>query len=156
MKIHQLDITTTYLNGKLEEEIFMEPSDFIIKALETLIERERRNTEIRNKAIAMLKEFKTGDKVCLLKRSLYGFRQAGRNWHTKLSEVLKKLGATPSDADTCTYRIGRGMNATFIAVYVDDMILVSRNMDSINKLKKNLALEFNIRDLGEIKHCLAI
>ena len=156
MKIHQLDITTAYLNGVLQEEIYMEPPNFIIEALEVLIEKENRNSEMRERAKAALKELEAGDKVCLLKKSLYGLRQAGRNWHATLDKSLRKLGAAPTNADPCVYQLRKEEDIILIAIYVDDIIIASRSVSGIEKLKASLAQEFDVKDLGEINYCLGI
>lgn len=104
MTIRQLDVTTAYLNGVIEEEIFMETPRYLKEALETIIQTERTRNETRIKAEQMLEELKNGDKACLLKRSLYGLCQAGRSWYQRLDEVLRKFGAIPSNADPCVYR----------------------------------------------------
>ena len=46
--------------------------------------------------------------MCLLRKSLYGLRRAGRNWHLKLNSVLRKLGATPTKSDPCLFQIDSG------------------------------------------------
>ena len=77
-EIHQMDVVTAYLNGELEHEIYMaQPEGFV-------------NNE--NKGL-----------VCLLKKSLYGLKQAGRSWNHKIHEVLVKLGFRRLEADYCVY-----------------------------------------------------
>lgn len=108
------------------------------------------------KARNMLSDLKTGNKVCLLKKSLYGLRQAGRSWYTRISEVLKNFGAKASNADHCVYYIGQGEDALIIAIYVDDISTISRNKTKIEKFKEALSKEFEIKDLGEPTCCLGI
>jgi len=156
MSIHQLDITTAYLNGSIEESIYMEPPNYIIESLEVLISKENKRSELYRKAKAMLRELDNGDKVCLLKKSLYGLKQAGRNWYNTLNKVLKKYGAIPLNADPCVYHIGKGEDLTLIAVYVDDLIIASKDVNKIEQLKINISQNFEIKDLGDIKHCLGI
>lgn len=91
MKIHHLDVTTAYLNGVLEEQIFMEIPKFSELVLKEIVATERKG-KILQDASNMLRELKKGDKVCLLKRALYGLCQAGRRWHVKLSQALKDYG----------------------------------------------------------------
>lgn len=69
----------------------------------------------------MLGELQLGEKVCLLKKSLYGLRQAGKCWYNRLDKALRKYGAISCKADPCVYRIGEGERLLIIAVYVDDM-----------------------------------
>jgi len=104
MTVHHFDVTTTFLNGKLEEEIFMEVPEYAVEALQEIVRRSPAEDVISNKAAAMLNELNQGDKVCLLKRALYGLRQAGRCWYTRIDDELLKFGARRSSTDTCVYR----------------------------------------------------
>ena len=136
MSIRQFDVTTAYLNGVIEEEVFME-------------------TPIGIRAKRMQIDLESGDKICLLKKSLYGLRQARRSWHVKLDGVLKKFGATPSNADPCVYCLGQEEEILIIAIYVDDILVASQNLKKIAKFKEEILKEFDIRDLGEPKYCLS-
>ena len=80
--IRQFDIASAYLNGDLEEEITMKAPKFFEEFLKNVIDLER-NSKIENKAKKMLHDFKKGNEVCLLKKSIYGLRQAGRTWSKK-------------------------------------------------------------------------
>jgi hypothetical protein len=80
----------------------------------------------------MLQEFRKGDKVCLLKKSLYG------------------------PMDPCLFRIGSGEGVTLIAVYVDDILVASRDLKRISEIRRMLADQFEIKDLGDVKHCLGV
>jgi Reverse transcriptase (RNA-dependent DNA polymerase)./Integrase core domain. len=156
MKIKQLDVTTAYLNGVIKEKILMETPRYLTEALETIVRTEKNYSEIRIKAEKMLQELKIGDKVCLLKKSLYGLRQAGRSWHEKLDEMLRNFGAISTNADPCVYYTGQGEDILLIAVYVDDILVASRIPGKAAKLKEYLSLELEIKDLGEPKYCLGI
>lgn len=156
MKIHHLDVTTAYLNSTIEETLYLEPPKYIIKALECLVEMETADKDIQRKAIQMLKNFSTGNRVLLLKKSLYGLKQSGRNWYNTLKETLSQLGAVPCNGDPCIYRIGKGNNATLIATYVDDILLLSKDTAQMNFIKEKLSKYFLLKDMGEVKYCLGI
>jgi hypothetical protein len=137
--VHQLDFVTAYLNGDIDEEIYMELPEGINEIGEEVV-------------------FK--NKVCLLKKALYGLKQSGRQWYKKLDENLQKLNLRPLSTDKCIYmrktRRGNEENMVLIAVYVDDIIIASNSMEEINNLKENLAKIFQMKDMGQIKYCLGI
>lgn len=81
MKIEQIDITTVCLNGNLEEEIFMEVSEYLKDILENIARARHEDTPVRKAARKMLENLKESDVVCLVKKALYELRQAGRPWH---------------------------------------------------------------------------
>lgn len=81
----------------------MEVPEQLEETLEKLISIENNKSNIRSKAVEMLKELRTGDKVCRLQKALYGLKQAGREWYTRFDMELKKFGAVASNADPCVY-----------------------------------------------------
>lgn len=83
MHIHQFDVIAAYLNGTLDEEIFMEIPELTKETLEFIICTKRKTSQIKKKAQTMLEDLKQGNKVCRLKKALYGLRQAGRQWNKR-------------------------------------------------------------------------
>lgn len=156
MTIKQFDVATAYLNGELRERIFMEPPTQLKSILRAITEEETEDVDFRLKAAKMLSELEEGDKVCLLKKSLYGLRQAGRQWHSRLNEALTKNGFTATNGDPCLYRKDQGEDITLIAVYVDDLIVASRSQKCISDISKKLGDCFEIRDIGPIDYCLGV
>lgn len=156
MKVNQFDVTTAYLNGVLEEKIYMELPKLTEETLEEISHTESRNSEIGKKARKMLRDLEEGDKVCLLHKALYGLRQAGRRWHAALSEQLENSGLTQSTADPCTFFSGQGEDILIVTVYVDDMLVASRNEAKIIGVLNHLSKKFEVKNLGEIKYCLGI
>lgn len=155
MNIHQLDVTTAFLNGYLEEDILVNPPKELIELLQILANSDKDDV-IRKKANQMLHELNTGNKVCKLRKALYGLRQAGRSWYQRLDKVLKECGANATNADPCLYRLGRGENVVLIAVYVDDILIASRNQKEIDRISYYLSQQFTIKNLGEVNRCLGI
>lgn len=130
MKVHHLDAKTAFLNGSLEEVIYMnQPPGF---------------------------NFEDQRKVCLLKKSIYGLKQAARTWYEKVNEALIDGGFTQGKADPCLYTKKIGNDWCYVLIYVDDVLVVCRTRDQVEAIRKLLASKFEIMDLGEIKHYLGI
>lgn len=155
MEMHQVDVTTAYLNGILEEEIYMEVPDFLEELLPELV-RESKNMPHRAIAETMLNDLRSGDKVCALNKALYGLKQAGRQWHKKLCKDLQDIGLKPLTGDVSVYTARRGEKLMFVAAYVDDLIIASSDIEWISEIKRKLKERFDLRDLGRISHCLGL
>lgn len=121
--LYQLDVKNVFLNGDLEEEVYMS----IPPGLE-------------NKSNNML--------VCKLKKSLYGLKQSPRAWFDEFTRTVKANGYQQCQADHTLFvkRKTGGKMAIFI-VYVDDIILTVDDSEEILNLKKLLATKFEIKDL---------
>lgn len=154
LSLQQLDISTAYLNGEIQETLYMEPPKQL--TLEYIIRDEPKKSEIRKKADSMFKELQNGNKVCLLKKPLYKLRQAGRSWYQKLDSVLRTCGALPTSFDTCLYTLNEDNNLTMILIYVDDILIATGSNKSAARIKSNLSDHFDIKDMGEVKQCLGI
>ena len=102
MLIHHMDLVTAFVNGQLEEKIYMEqPDGYIESGKENL--------------------------VCKLNKSLYGFKQSPRCWNTVFRKYMETIHFKPSTANPCVYVRG-GEDMTIVAVYVDDLLLLPRDL----------------------------
>jgi hypothetical protein len=128
-KIHQVDVKTAFLNGTLEEEVYVgQPPCFF------------------NGNVSM---------VCKLLKSLYGLKQAPRAWHKRLVEELEKFGFTACNCDPALFINKNSFKSTvYLLVYVDDLLIVSEDVGTIQLVKQQLTGIFSIHDLGEIKSFL--
>lgn len=124
MKIEQLDIATAYLNGDLEEEVFMAP-EYLEDILEHIVLIRREDNSVKKAAREMLEILRSSDVIYLLNKALYRLKQAGRAWHFKLDKELRDLSAVPSSADPCVYLVGPVESRNYIIVYVDDILVMS-------------------------------
>ena len=130
--LHQLDVKNAFLNGELEEEVFMcvPPGFENVYGL---------------------------DKVCKLKKSLYGLKQSPRAWFDRFGKVVKEQGYCQSQTDhTMFHRRSPEGKLVVLIVYVDDIIISGDDNEEIARLKKKLALEFELKDLGPLKYFLGM
>ncbi|UYV66286.1 hypothetical protein LAZ67_4001208 [Cordylochernes scorpioides] len=128
--LHQMDVQSAYLNGEIKEEIYMtQPENFVSR--------------------------KYPEKVCRLKKAIYGLKQAGIVWHEKLDNELKNLGLKQLQSDNCVY-IKHDEGILLVAIYVDDLIIAAEREDTLKSFKESMKRIFKIKDLGGINWCLGI
>ncbi|RVW26375.1 Retrovirus-related Pol polyprotein from transposon TNT 1-94 [Vitis vinifera] len=130
--LHQLDVKNAFLNGDLEEEVYMD----IPAGLETT---------------------SNFNKVYRLRKSLYGLKQSPRAWFERFTKVVKGYGSVQCQSDHTLFvkHFPEGKLAIII-VYVDDIILTGDHEEKIDLLKKLLTKEFEIKDLGNLKYFLGM
>ncbi|MCH79635.1 retrovirus-related Pol polyprotein from transposon TNT 1-94, partial [Trifolium medium] len=126
--LYQLDVNTAFLHGDLNEEVYMTPPAGLYLPSPNL--------------------------VCKLQRSLYGLKQASRQWNTKLTETLTSSGYIQSKSDYSLFTKQRSSGFTVILVYVDDLVLGGTDAEEINHIKALLDTKFSIKDLGLLKYFL--
>ena len=117
-----MDVKTTFLNRVIEEEEYIEqPEGFETNGKQT--------------------------HVCRLKKALYGLNQAPRAWYGQIDSYLQQLGFIKSDADPNLYYLMVANEPLILVLYVDDMCL-TRTLRLIEDYKRNLAIEFDMKDMG--------
>ncbi|KAL0414235.1 UNVERIFIED_CONTAM: Retrovirus-related Pol polyprotein from transposon RE2 [Sesamum radiatum] len=94
--------------------------------------------------------------VCRLRRSLYGFKQASRQWHLELTSKLIDFGFLQSPHDNCLFLKGSGADFIALLVYVDDIILTGASECQLTAVKDYLDRLFTIKDLGPAKYFLGL
>lgn len=94
--------------------------------------------------------------MCLLKKSLYGLKQASRAWYHKIDAALSVLGFTALTSDHCIYIARIDQEVTFIVLYVDDLLLISNSLTRLNDVKRDLSNTFEMVDLGEAQYILGL
>lgn len=156
MKVRQFDVVTAYLNGILEEKVFMEVPEMLSEMLDRINQDEKVAQEVRQRAAEMLRKIKQGKNVCRLQKAIYGLRQAGRQWYNRLSKKLPSIGFNPTKGEPCMYHANRDGKLLLLIIYVDDILVASTDCAWIDEIKCKLLEEFDIKDLGEAKHCLGI
>jgi len=95
--------------------------------------------------------------VCRLKKSLYGLKQAPRQWYNRFDSFMIGQSYCRSQYDDCIY-FQNFQNGSFIylLLYVDDMLIASRDKSLIKKLKTQLSNEFDMKELGAAKKILGM
>ena len=97
------------------------------------------------------------NKVFRLKKALYGLKQSPRAWFGRFSKVMIANGYKQSQGDHILFikhSISGGV--TTLIMYVDGIIVIENGEKEKNTLKKCLAKEFEIKDLGKLKYFLGI
>ena len=113
----QFDLSTTFLYGELQETVFMKPP-------------QGHDDET--------------NKVCLLKKSLHGLKQAPRCWNKRLRDFLRKLGFRVSDANPCLYIRERDAKKRILGIYVDDGLLAATDPGEMETFIEEMKSEIKI------------
>lgn len=94
--------------------------------------------------------------MCRLNKSLYGLKQASRQWFAKFSTAVQAAGYVQSKADYSLFTCRNGKSFTALLIYVDDILITGNDLKAISTLKQFLHSRFRIKDLGDLKYFLGI
>lgn len=130
-QVHHLDVKSAFLNGELEETVYVkQPEGFVKHGKENLVYK--------------------------LVKALYGLRQALRAWYARLSKYLQSLGFSKCPYEHAVYTKKEAEEALIIGVYVDDLLITGTSLAVIEKFKKQMADEFDMSDLGKLSYYLGL
>jgi hypothetical protein len=128
LEVHQMDVKCAYLNGELEEEIFMEPPPgFDAPA----------------------------NMVLRLRKAIYGTKQGGRVWYKNDKKELESMGYTRTEADHAVFVRFKDGLVSIVVIYVDDFTMVCKDIKLIENDNEAL-MKYDMTDFGEIAYILGI
>lgn len=94
--------------------------------------------------------------VCKLQKSIYGLKQASRQWYLKYDEVVTAFGFIENKLDECIYLKINGSKFIFLVLYVDDILFAGSDLNLLRDTKSMLFNNFEMKDLGEASYVLGI
>ncbi|GJV51542.1 zinc finger, CCHC-type containing protein [Tanacetum coccineum] len=130
--IHQMDVKIAFLNGDLDKEVYMKQLEgFVMPGNEYM--------------------------VCKLVKSLYGLKQALKQWHQKFDEVVLSSGSLLNQSNKCAYsKFDSSSKGVIIYLYVDYMLIFGTDQNQVDKTKKFLSAKFSMKGMGEVDVILSI
>ena len=126
-----MDVKTVFLNGNLEEEIYM----------------------------TQLEGFKAKNQehmVCKLKRSIYGHKQVSRSWNMRFDQAIKSFGFEQNLDEPCVYKRHQDKVVMLLVLYVNDILLIGNDVGVMSLVKIWLSSQFDMKDLGKANIILGI
>jgi hypothetical protein len=131
LELHQMNVKMAFLNGDLLENVYMaQPKGFAVKGKEHM--------------------------GCHLRKSIYGLKQAYRQWYLKFDETIRSFGFKENEEDNCIYAKFRNGKFIFLILYVDDILLARSDVSLLLETKRFLSSNFDMKDLGEASFVLRI
>ncbi len=127
--IQQMDVKGAYLNGMLDERVYMHQP----------------------------KGFEDGtDRICELLKSLYGLKQSGRAWNIEFDRAMRRHGFKRLRSDPCAYIRKEHDGFAIITVWVDNLLLFATSESLMEKMKADIRTEWETTDLGEPSKIIGI
>jgi hypothetical protein len=94
--------------------------------------------------------------VCKLKRSIYGLKQASRQWYILFDNAITSYGFSMTEGDHCIYTKIIGSNFVLLSLYVDDILIASNDKSILAEVKAWLSSKFDMKDMGEAFYVLGV
>ncbi|WKA03136.1 hypothetical protein VitviT2T_021265 [Vitis vinifera] len=130
--LQQFDVKNAFLHGELSKEVYMDLP------------------------LGCMVSEKQCQKVCKLKKSLYGLKQSPRAWFGRFTKSMRAFGYRQSNSDHTLFLKKQHGKITTLIVYVDDMVVTRNDPEERNALQNYLSREFEMKDLGHLKYFLGI
>ena len=131
LKLHQMSVKTAFLNGEIDETIYMEqPKNFVTRDSKSM--------------------------VCKLNKSLYGLKQSPCLWYHKFHKIISSFGFVMNSTDECIYHKFSGSKYFFLILYVDDILLAINDLNLLRDAKQFMSNTFEMKDLGNASYVIGI
>jgi hypothetical protein len=131
IKLYQMDVKSAFLNGYINEEVYVEQS-------------------------SGFEDEKKPNHVYKLRKALYCLKQAPRAWYEILRDFLLSKGFKMDKVDTTIFTKKIGNDLFVLQIYVDDIIFGSTNQDFCEEFRKMMANEFEMSMIGELSYFLGL
>ena len=129
LQVHQMDVKSAFLNGKLDEVVYMEqPPGYI----------------------------ETPGRVCKLQKALYGLKQAPRAWNQEIHQTFSDMGFKRSQGDPSFYFKHSSDAITLVPLFVDDLLIASNSIKEIEDTKSTLSARYSMKDMGPVSMILGM
>ena len=129
MEVQQMDVTTAFLHGELQENVYIWAPEGTGYPPNTVLK---------------------------LDKSIYGLKQAPRVFNTALDKhIVEFMGFTQCKTDPCVYVKETTSGPLYLAVYVDDLLIIGKDTAQVNIVKADLGKEFKMEDRGDVEYILA-
>lgn len=144
--VHQMDVKNTFLHGDLVEDVYMKlPTGYTHPGFRIPIASEGESS------------IPSGPpNVCKLLNSLYGLKEAPRQWFSKLSQALLANHFLQSKNDYNLFTKQTADCIIIILVYVDDLLIAGNDSTLIQSTKDFLNTYFHMKDLGPVRYFLSL
>ncbi|WVZ76751.1 LOW QUALITY PROTEIN: hypothetical protein U9M48_024694 [Paspalum notatum var. saurae] len=130
-KLQQIDVKSAFLNGFIEEEVYVrQPPGF--------------------------ESARFPDRVYKLRKALYGLKQAPRAWYVRLKSFLLKSGFVMSSVDKTLFLLSRGGDTLIVQIYVDDIIFGGSSQALVSSFAEQISREFEMSLMGELQFFLGL
>ncbi|WVZ86101.1 hypothetical protein U9M48_032936 [Paspalum notatum var. saurae] len=130
-KLQQMDVKSAFLNGFIEEEVYVrQPPGF--------------------------ESAKFPDRVYMLRKALYGLKQAPRAWYARLKSFLLKSGFVMGSVDKTLFLLSCGGDTLIVQIYVVDIIFGGLSHALVSSFAEQMSREFEMSHMGELQFFLGL
>lgn len=130
-ELEQMDVKTAFLNGDLEEEIYLQQPE---------------GRTVEGKPSWVYK----------LNKALYGLKQSPRAWNKKLVSVFENVGLVQSPNDPSLFMLSKSGSVMFVIVHVDDLLIAGSDIGLVRNFKEHMKNVFKMEDLCAVKQLLGM